>query len=102
MIAICIWFVVLLIIIHSDLFLMNGKIYKMEFTKNFNTTASWQLINFFSMQNVYLCIHIFNVLIRNIENIQKKLINCQLAVVFNETCSNIHIYTYIYSAITTI
>ena len=27
-------------------------------------------------------------LIRNIENIEKKLINCQLAVVFKETCLN--------------
>ena len=35
-------------------------------------------------------------LIRNIENIEKKLINCQLAVVFNETCLNediLSIYT---------
>ena len=38
-------------------------------------------------------------LIRNIENIEKKLINCQLAVVFNETCLNediLPIYTNIY------
>ena len=38
-------------------------------------------------------------LIRNIENIDKKLINCQLAVVFNETCLNediLPIYTNIY------
>ena len=44
-------------------------------------------------------------IIRNIENIDKKLINCQLAVVFNETClnedilpiyTNIHIYIYLH------
>ena len=38
-------------------------------------------------------------LIRYIENIEKKLINCQLAVVFNETCLNediLSIYTNIY------
>ena len=43
-------------------------------------------------------------LIRNIENIEKKLIDCQLAVVFNKTClnedilpvySNTYIYIYI-------
>jgi len=32
---------------------------------------------------------------RNIENIEKKLINCQLAVVFNETCLNMYMYIYI-------
>ena len=38
-------------------------------------------------------------LIRNIENIEKKLINCQLGVVFNKTCLNeyiLPIYTNIY------
>ena len=30
-------------------------------------------------------------LISNIENIENKLINCQLAVVFNETCLNIYV-----------
>ena len=39
-------------------------------------------------------------LIRNIENIEKKLINCQLAVVFNETCLNEDILP-IYTNITT-
>ena len=41
-------------------------------------------------------------LIRKIENIEKKLINCQLAVLFNQTCLNedilptyTNIYTYI-------
>ena len=45
-------------------------------------------------------------LLRNIENIEKKLINCQLAAVFNETClnedilpiyTNIYIYIYVYA-----
>ena len=36
-------------------------------------------------------------LIRNIlKNIEKKLINYQLAIVFNETCLNIYIYLYLY------
>ena len=45
-------------------------------------------------------------LIRNIENIEKKLINCQLAAVFNGTCLNedilpiynlyIYIHTYVF------
>ena len=38
-------------------------------------------------------------LIRNIENIEKKLINCQLAVVLNETClyeDTLPIYTNLY------
>ena len=38
-------------------------------------------------------------LIRNIENIEKKSINCQLAVIFNETCLNttcIYVYIHVY------
>ena len=51
------------------------------------------------------------ILIRNIENIEKKLINCQLDVIFNKTCLNediLHIYThsitytYIYSKNSTV
>ena len=48
-------------------------------------------------------------LIRNIENIEKKLINFQLAVVFNEICLNtfinmnkfVYVYIYIYGYIYT-
>ena len=52
------------------------------------------------MENFANFLFIFNQetrkLIRNIENIEKKLLNCQLAVVFNETCLNddiLSIYT---------
>ena len=34
--------------------------------------------------------------VRNIENLEKKLANARVAVVFNKTSLNIYIYIYIY------